>query len=106
VISDPVTDSVADPRAVAQRIADQVQTLLNVRGAAVYRLEEASGDLVAVATSGDLGPAFLPGLVIPRGTGIVGLVVRDGHAVTTPNVLEDRRVCLQPESRAMIERAP
>ena len=101
-----MTDAVADALAIAQKIADQVQTLLNVLGAAVYRLEEASGDLVAVATSGDLGPAFLPGLVFPRGTGIVGLVVREGHSVTTPNVLNDARVTLQTDSRVMIERAP
>jgi len=97
--------AVEDPSALEQRIADQIRTLLDSYGAAVYRLEEASGALVAVATSGDLGPRFRPGLVFPRGTGIVGLVLLDGRPVTTPNVLSDPRVTLTPDNQALIEQA-
>jgi two-component system cell cycle sensor histidine kinase/response regulator CckA len=98
--------AVEDPSALAQRIADQIRALLDCYGAAVYRLEETLGALVAVATSGDLGPRFCPGLVFPRGTGIVGLVLLEGCPVTTPNVLSDPRVTLTPDNRALIEQAP
>jgi GAF domain-containing protein len=97
--------SIDHPSVLARRIADQVRALLDGYGAAVYRLEEASGNLVAVATSGDLGPAFRPGLVFPPGTGIVGLVLRSAGAVTTPNVLSDSRVTLTPDNEALIEQA-
>ena len=97
--------SIDHPSLLARRVADQVRALLDGYGAAVYRLEEESGALVAVATSGDLGPAFRPGLVFPRGTGIVGLVLNDARPVTTPNVLTDARVTLSPENKALIEQA-
>ena len=97
--------AVEEPSALARRIADQVRALLDGFGAAVYRLEEASGHLVAVATSGDLGPTFRPGLVFPQGTGIVGLVLHSAGAVTTPNVLSDSRVRLTRENKALIEQA-
>ena len=94
-----------DPLALAQRIADQIRALLDSYGAAVYRLDETSGAQVAVATSGDLGPRFRPGLVFPRGTGIVGLVLVEGRPVTTPNVLNDPRVTLTPDNQSLVEQA-
>ncbi len=97
--------SIDHPSVLARRIADQVRALLDGYGAAVYRLEEASGNLVAVATSCDLGPTFRPGLVFPQGTGIVGLVLQSARPVTTPNVLSDTRVTLTPDNKALIEQA-
>ncbi|MBI4270721.1 MAG: GAF domain-containing protein [Candidatus Rokubacteria bacterium] len=93
------------PELVAQRVADAVRELLGVENSAVHRLDPDSGALVAVAVSGDAGAALGEKLVFPKGTGLVGLALRRGRPVATPDVLADRRVTLTAELRARIERA-
>ncbi len=88
---------------VAQLVADSVRALLSVQSSALYRLESESGDLVALASSGDVGPTFGRNLVFPSGTGVAGIAVRERQAVITPNLLSDPRVVLSPEVRARIE---
>lgn len=95
-----------DPEVVAQRITDRVRTLLSAQSSAVYRLEADAGHLVGLTGSGDVGPAFRPGIVMPRGNGAVGLAVERGEPVATPNVLADERITLTAEVRARIEAAP
>ena len=94
-----------DPEEVAKRIVESLRTLAGARASTLYRLEPETGDLVAVAVSGDVGPAFGVPLVFPRGTGVVGLAVHHRKPMTTPNVLTDPRVTLTSEIRTRIEQA-
>ncbi len=91
---------------VARRIADSVRALLDASASTLYRVDETSGDLVALASSGELGPALAGDLVLPRGTGVSWLAVRERRPVVTPNALADPRVVLGPEWRARAELAP
>jgi signal transduction histidine kinase len=94
-----------DPVAMAQEIADSVRALIGTHTAGLYRLDPDSGDIVAVALSGDVGPTQGRGVVFPRGTGVAGLAARERRPITTPNLLEDSRIALTPEVRARIEQA-
>jgi signal transduction histidine kinase/ActR/RegA family two-component response regulator len=93
-----------DPRDVAQRIADSLRTLLAASNAAVWRLAPSSGDLVAVAASGDIGEAAGGEVAFPVGISAVGLAVRERRTVTTLNVLDDPGIVLTPEIRHRVER--
>ena len=95
-----------DPGLVGQRITDSVRELFGAQSAALYRVEPESGDLLGLAGSGDAGPAFEPGIVMPRGAGLVGLAVRERGPVVTGDLLADPRVRLPAEVRARIEAAP
>ncbi len=94
-----------DPEEVAQRIADSVRTLLAAEAAILYVLDPESGGSRPLAVSGDMGPDFSREEMLAPGTGLVGLAVREGGPVTTPNVLEDPRISFTPDVRARIERA-
>lgn len=95
-----------DPAEVSRRIADSVFTLFDAKVSSLFRLEPSSKDLVALAVSGDVGEEFGTTTVFPNGTGVTGLAVRERQAVFTPDLLEDPRVTLTPEIRAVIQRAP
>ncbi len=95
-----------DPGEVGQRIADSVRTLLGGRVSALFRLEPGSGDLVALAVSGDVGPIGDQPLVLPSGTGLAALALCERRPVVTPDLLSDPRVVLTPEARTRIEQAP
>ena len=94
-----------DPREVAHLIADSVMGLLDARGVAVYRLEPATGELVALAFSGAHDAGFRHPFVLPRGAGVSGRAVLDGRPVRTADVLNDPRFVHPDEYRAGIERA-
>ncbi|PYN93796.1 MAG: hypothetical protein DMD89_23545 [Candidatus Rokuibacteriota bacterium] len=93
-----------DSDVVAQRIADSVCTLLEARAAAVYRLLPETGDVEAMAVSGDVGARFNR-IVFARGTGASGLAIRDRRPVVTPDILNDPRIELRDDARARIEAA-
>jgi signal transduction histidine kinase len=94
-----------DPVAMAQEIADCVRDLIGTHTAGLYRLDPATGDIVAVALSGDVGPTQGGGVVFPRGIGVASLAAQERRPISTPNMLEDPRIALTPEIRARIERA-
>lgn len=94
-----------DLRTVAQRIADKVRALLGASVALVFRLED-SGALSPLAWTGDSAPDRPPPPTYPPGVGSAGVAVRERRVFTTPNVLEDPRVVLEPGVRAWIERGP
>src|SRR3990172_8285124 len=79
--------------------------LPRVRFSALLQLEPESGDLVAVAVSENAAPIFGPSLVWPRGTGAVGLAVKERRLVVSEDVLADPRVTFTPELRSRIEQA-
>ncbi len=88
---------------VAQRIADSLRALLGAKASRVCRLDPESGDLVEWSQSGD---PLNHDIVFPRGTGAMGVAVRERRPIVTPNLLTDSRVTLTPELRAKIEAAP
>ena len=94
-----------DPDKVGQRVADSIRTLLAARSSAVYRLDPESGSLVVVTVSTVPGADFQWTLVLPPGTGLVGLVVRERRPQISADVLGDPRVHYTPEQRIAIGRA-
>jgi PAS domain S-box-containing protein len=94
-----------DLAVVAEQIADTVRALLDVRSAGVYRLEPESGDLVVMATSAAPTATFEYPLVLPRGTGVPGLAVRQKAPVVTPDALADPRITFWEGSRVYVERS-
>ncbi len=87
---------------VAQRIADGLRALLGAETSQVCRLEPESGDLIGCSQSGD---ALEKNVVVPAGTGVMGIAVRERRPIITPNLLTDPRITLTPELRARIEAA-
>jgi len=82
---------------VARRVVAALAALLHVSGAAVYRVEETSGDLLPLAVIGQ-GP--LPGADrMLCGQGITGLAVAEGRAITTSDLLADERIQFDPALR-------
>jgi PAS domain S-box-containing protein len=90
---------------VGQGIADAVRGLLDVRASTLYRFDPASDHLVSVAIAGDVGDTGGGPVVIPAGTGVSGVAVRERLPVTTPDALADPRFVLMPEARTRAERA-
>src|SRR6185436_6334407 len=91
-----------DPTQVAQRTVDSIAHLLRARAAALFRLDPASGALVAVAASGALQPSFPAGALVPAGTGANGRAVALREAVTAEDVLTDPGIDVSPELRERI----
>ena len=95
-----------DPGVVAERIADNVRSLLGVQTFGLFRLEAESGDLVPLAISGDAGRGFDGHDRLPAGAAVAGLAVQHRRAVATQNFLSDPRVALSPEARARLGSVP
>jgi two-component system, NarL family, sensor histidine kinase UhpB len=91
-----------DPEEVAQQIGDSVWRLLGSESAAVYRLEEETGDLIALAVSGPRTPV-VRGSRVPRGMGTIGRAVRDRGPIMSVDLLADPAVVLSPELRESAE---
>ena len=87
-----------DPEEVAQQIGDSVWQLLGSESAAVYRLEEETGDLIALAVSGPRTPV-IRGSRVPRGMGTIGRAVCDRGPIMSADLLSDPAVILSPELR-------
>src|SRR5947207_2217697 len=90
---------------VADRIVASVRELLGGTTAIVFQRDPATGHHTALATSGDGASAFI-GLTIPAGAGAIGLAVRDGRPIVTPDVTADPRILLTPEIRKRIDQTP
>ncbi|MBI3327296.1 MAG: GAF domain-containing protein, partial [Nitrospinae bacterium] len=95
-----------DPVEVGQRIVDNIRSLSQALASVLYRLDPASGDLVALAVSGGEGPLLVPGHVLPARTAAVGLAVHERQVVVTSNSLTDPRLTFAPTTRAGIEQSP
>ncbi|OGK88257.1 MAG: hypothetical protein A2X52_03875 [Candidatus Rokubacteria bacterium GWC2_70_16] len=94
-----------DPEEVGRRVVASLRALLGATIVTLYRLDEESRDLVAIAAPED-APALLGrSMRFSRGTGAVGLAVERNAPVVTADVLEDPRIALTPEMRARIEQA-
>jgi GAF domain-containing protein/CheY-like chemotaxis protein len=95
-----------DPEQCGQWIADSLRGLVGIQYSALFRVEPESGDLVAVAVSGDDGPTFRPNMVVPQGTGMAALAVSERQPVATADLLTDPRIALPPGARARMEAEP
>jgi len=94
-----------DPSQVWQRIAAGVRALLDdAPSAALYQLEP-MGDMHTVAVSTESGVHFDWTHRLPKGTGMVGLAIRNRAVVTAPDVLQYPEVVYPPDVRARLERS-
>jgi len=88
-----------EPDEVGQRIVECVCRLLGSAMATLYGISLDTGDFVMLASAG----AEIRNRTLPRGTAAVGLAVREGRPVSTPDALLDPRITLAPETRAALE---
>ncbi len=72
----------------------------------MYRLDDHSGRLEALAVSGSDDPALSWRPVREPGSGAVGLATRERRTITTRDVLADARMETSPELRRLLEQAP
>ena len=91
-----------DVEVIARRIAEIVRALLGVRMSVLYRLDAASGQLVVLATAGELVTAMPPGFVVPAGEGAAGLAAREGRPIVSADILTDGHLAFGPELRGML----
>ncbi|HEX6212297.1 MAG TPA: GAF domain-containing protein [Methylomirabilota bacterium] len=92
-----------NPHVVAQLIADSVIALLDARDGAVYRLEPATGELIAIAFAGRQVDSPVP-LVLPPGAGLAGRAVLERRLLSTRNALDDPRVVYPEVLRERFQR--
>jgi signal transduction histidine kinase len=95
-----------DLATVAARVADRVRGLLRASVAMVFRVEPSTGAMTPLAWTGDAPPERPPPPTYAAGMGSAGVAVRERRVFTTPNVLEDPRVTLEPAVRDWIEHGP
>ncbi len=88
-----------EPDEVGQRIVECVCRLLGSAMATLYGISLDTGDFVMLASAG----AEIRNRTLPRGTAVVGLAVREGRPVSTPDALSDTRITLAPETRGALE---
>lgn len=96
---------VLDVREVAQQIAASLRAVVDVRSAAVYRIEAESEALVALATSRAPDATIDWSPTLPPGTGTAGLAVRRREPVAVLDALTDPGIALTPDARARLERS-
>ncbi|MCI0904447.1 MAG: PAS domain S-box protein, partial [Chloroflexi bacterium] len=94
-----------DYQAVAQKIADNVCTLLGALTVNVFRLEGGTGNLTPISASGL--QVFQPDTesFLSRESGISGLAVRERQAVVSQDMLSDPRITYTDDERAAMEQA-
>jgi len=93
-----------DPDVVGERIADSLRSLLGGRSAVVYRLDTDSSQLLAMAVSQEVSaPTAGWRPVRDLAAGAVGLALREGRTIASPDVLADPRVEIPPDLRAHVE---
>ncbi|MGH7306685.1 MAG: GAF domain-containing protein, partial [Candidatus Rokuibacteriota bacterium] len=88
-----------EPDEVGQRIVESVGPLLGSATATLYRISLETGDFVLQASAG----VGIEWSTLPRGTAAVGLAVREGRPVSTPDILTDPRITLAPATREALE---
>jgi GAF domain-containing protein/CheY-like chemotaxis protein len=100
-----VLSETLDPEAVGRRVVESVCALLAAQSSALYRLEPGSGQLVALTVSRDVGHTFEWVRVLPPGSGMAGLAVREGMPVASPDILTDSRLHYPAALRARLEQS-
>jgi PAS domain S-box-containing protein len=95
-----------DPDVVGQRIVDSVRVLLAAERATLFRLSPDSGSLAVLAVAGSADFGLDRTFVYSPGAGVVGLAVREGRPVTTPDLLTDCRITRTPQVLDRVGNAP
>jgi signal transduction histidine kinase/uncharacterized protein YigA (DUF484 family) len=92
--------------AVVSQIVESVRKLLAVKAALLFTYEPESGNLVALAGSGDVAARLEPPAVFPKGTNVVGFAVQERRPIFTPDALADSRFPFDANGRAILEASP
>jgi GAF domain-containing protein len=95
-----------DPDAVGQQIVDAIAGLLGARSPVLYRFEEDSGRLTALAVGGDVPVERRADDVCPGAMAVAALAVRERQVVATSDVVLDPRLDLPDSARAGVAEAP
>jgi GAF domain-containing protein len=85
-------------RPLLQSIVEVARAIFGARAASIMLLDEASGELVFEAVTGE-GEDTLVGSRVPSGTGLGGWVVESGQSVVIEDVAADPRWSLQQAKR-------
>jgi PAS domain S-box-containing protein len=93
-----------DPDVVGGRIAESLRSLLGGGSAVVYRLDDDSTNLLAMAVAhGPAAPTAGWRAVREIGSGAVGLAMRERRTITSPDILVDARMDIPPALRAHMD---
>ncbi len=96
-----------DPDVVGGRIAESLRSLLGGGSAVVYRLDDDSANLLAMAVAHDpSAPTVGWRPVREIGSGAVGLAMRERRTVTSADVLADTRMDIPAPLRAHMDAGP
>ncbi len=96
-----------DPDVVGGRIAESLRSLLGGGSAVVYRLDDDSANLLAMAVAhGPAAPTAGWRPVREIGSGAVGLAMRERRTITSPDVLADARMDIPAALRAHMDAGP
>ncbi len=99
------TINTLDLDAALQNITESACALLRAHVATLFRVDSDSGSLLLVAGEAPRGGAPTRNIVVPRGTGLVGLAVQARAAVVSTDLLADPRIVYPPDMRARVEAA-
>jgi signal transduction histidine kinase/CheY-like chemotaxis protein len=92
--------------AVVSQIVGNIRTLLHVKAAIVFEVEADTGNLVALAGSGDVETRFDPPVVFPKGTNVTGFAVDQRTPVWSPDALADPRFPSDPDAHRRLDHSP
>ena len=96
-----------DPDVVGGRIAESLRSLLGGGSAVVYRLDDDSANLLAMAVAhGPSAPTAGWRPVREIGSGAVGLAMRERRTITSADVLADARIDIPAALRAHMDAGP
>jgi signal transduction histidine kinase/ActR/RegA family two-component response regulator len=94
-----------EPAVVGQRIVESVCQLLQGWVAVLYAVDPSTGALLAVARAGRTASRLGDDYRLAPGSGLVGVAIREGRPVATPDLLADERVWYAADERTRIELA-
>jgi PAS domain S-box-containing protein len=96
-----------DPDVVGGRIAESLRSLVGGGSAVVYRLDDDSTNLLAMAVAhGPAAPTAGWRGVREIGSGAIGLAMRERRTITSPDVLADTRIDIPPALHAHMVQGP
>jgi len=96
-----------DPDVVGRRIAESLRSLLGGGSAVVYRLDDDSPNLLAMAVAhGPAAPSAGWRAVREPGSGAIGLAMRERRTITSADVLADARMEIPPALQAHMVQGP
>jgi PAS domain S-box-containing protein len=83
----------------SRQIARSVRTLLGARVVGICYLRTDSGEHVAVAVAGEVGPTLTARPIFSHGESTLGLAVHEGRPIVTTDILNDPGIPISPGMR-------